>query len=275
MEFCQAPIIWGKCWDLHLYLPNIYLDLLAECTWIPRPSPNLVIVVEKWPFLLLTVQRTLEKGGKIPKGGKTSHRGGKPPSTPPGKKKTPSQRRRDRERFRAWLVRRKSLQVQKTRNTSPDENKPVSSENYVQCSPPLEATVRVAQPKSVTISGPTSVTAPSEPDLRAPVDLDCHKCICDLCSMFKDIDPFQKYHQSCDNCGKVATKEQPLKPCARCLACAYCGKECQTSAWKAKHKAECSKEIGEQVRAAKESWSSAREIWLKHKTEPFHLPPTV
>lgn len=41
---------------------------------------------------------------------------------------------------------------------------------------------------------------------------------------------------SCAYCGKSSTVK--LKACARCLKVSYCGKECQTPAWKA-HKLEC------------------------------------
>ncbi len=189
-----------------------------------------------------------------------------------GKKKAPSRIRRDRERFRAWIERRK----QKPRNTSPVKNRTVSKEpHFVQCTPPSNATIRVCRPQSVTIGNFPTVTRPPEPDpIVIPVQSDSHPCICELCSQFEDVDPIRKYHQTCDNCGKPASNEQPLKPCARCLSLAYCGKECQTLAWKSKHKQECTKEIGAQVRAVKEAWISAREVWLRHRSEPFLCPST-
>ncbi|KAJ7232176.1 hypothetical protein B0H12DRAFT_1029116 [Mycena haematopus] len=46
--------------------------------------------------------------------------------------------------------------------------------------------------------------------------------------------------QKCKGCGK---EEEPNKTkllrCSRCLASSYCGKECQTAAWKGGHKREC------------------------------------
>ncbi len=136
--------------------------------------------------------------------------------------------------------------------------------------PPHDATITLCRPHSMTILKPISpVAAPPEPTLEIPRKCDIHPCICNLCLTFKDVDPVSKYYQTCENCGKPATDTQPLKPCARCLCCAYCGKECQTISWKSKHKQDCSKEIGEQVRSVKESWNSAWEIWLQHKAEPF------
>ncbi len=187
------------------------------------------------------------------------------------KKKAPSRIKRDRKRFREWLDRRKDQQ--KSRKTS-SENKTVSKEpSFAQCSPPEDTTITVCRPESVTIVKPVSpVVAPPEPAPVTPAESDIHDshpCICDLCRTFIDVDPLKKYYQTCGNCGKPATELQPLKPCSRCLCCAYCGKECQTLSWKSKHKQECSKEIAEQVRAVRTSWTTAKEIWLKHKIEPF------
>ncbi|KAJ7328727.1 hypothetical protein DFH08DRAFT_751302, partial [Mycena albidolilacea] len=46
--------------------------------------------------------------------------------------------------------------------------------------------------------------------------------------------------KKCNGCGKA---EEPNKTtllrCSRCLGCSYCGKECQTAAWKRGHKREC------------------------------------
>ncbi len=174
------------------------------------------------------------------------------------KKKTPSRRRRDRERFRAFLERkkqRKSLQV----------TTPVS--DPVQCSPPNEVTVTVCDPPTVTFGEPPTAPTPAEPTVTPP-------CTCDVCSVFQDIMPFQEEYTACHNCGKAATEESPLKPCAQCLARAYCTRECQRQAWKAKHKRECDAKLGEQIRRARKTWNNCKEIWLEHKTKPVVLPTT-
>jgi len=46
--------------------------------------------------------------------------------------------------------------------------------------------------------------------------------------------------RACAHCGKE--RGQPgvaLKPCARCKAAVYCGKDCQLAHWRAGHKAAC------------------------------------
>jgi TPR repeat protein len=46
---------------------------------------------------------------------------------------------------------------------------------------------------------------------------------------------------TCANCGIAGTAGGgALKPCSRCKAVVYCGKECQAKHWKTRgHKAEC------------------------------------
>ncbi|KAF8184153.1 hypothetical protein K438DRAFT_1974738 [Mycena galopus ATCC 62051] len=46
--------------------------------------------------------------------------------------------------------------------------------------------------------------------------------------------------KKCGSCGKEEEpNETTLLRCSRCLGCSYCGKECQTAAWKRGHKREC------------------------------------
>ncbi|KAJ7450026.1 hypothetical protein B0H11DRAFT_324706 [Mycena galericulata] len=45
--------------------------------------------------------------------------------------------------------------------------------------------------------------------------------------------------RKCKGCGKEEGDETTLLRCSRCLSAFYCGKECQTAAWKREHKREC------------------------------------
>ena len=194
------------------------------------------------------------------KGGKTSPQGGKPPSTPPRKKKTPSQRRRDRERFRAWVARKKQPKLKSVK---------IPPAKPVQCPPPPDVTISPpAVPPPITLAKPaapvSTVTLPPQPS--EPVTVPSASCLCDVCVRFEDKVPLsEELYGECHNCGKVATEDQPLKPCAQCLSRAYCSRECQRIAWKSGHKKECDKDFGEKLRRMRESWNACREVWLEHQ----------
>ena len=180
------------------------------------------------------------------------------------KRKSPSRQRRDRERLRSFLERKKSK--------SNDNIRPV------QCSPPVEISVTVPDPPTVTLPSQPPSTAPRTPVVDFPVEsitkYNSYACVCEICKRFNvcDTDPISLQHKECGNCGKPGTLMEPLKPCSRCIICAYCSKKCQTVAWP-KHKASCSKKTGDEAKELREKWREAREIWLNHAFEPL-LPPT-
>ncbi len=178
-------------------------------------------------------------------------------SSPSTKKKTPSRRRRDQERFRTCLERKKERKQRKSQPV----NQPVS----VQCLPPPDVTITVCDPPSVTLGkhvSVSSVTVPTKPKTVPP-------CPCDVCTTFQDIDPFINQYKVCPNCGKLGTEESPLKPCSQCLACAYCSRECQRKDWRENHKHKCDKNLGEKIRSAREAWNTCRKVWVEHKTQPL------
>ncbi|KAJ7888584.1 hypothetical protein B0H14DRAFT_3127210 [Mycena olivaceomarginata] len=45
--------------------------------------------------------------------------------------------------------------------------------------------------------------------------------------------------KKCEGCKAEEPNKTTLLRCSRCLGCLYCGKECQTAAWKRGHKREC------------------------------------
>ncbi len=73
-----------------------------------------------------------------------------------------------------------------------------------------------------------------------------------------------KYHGTCDNCGKVWTDDEPLKPCSCCL---FRSKDCQKSAWRSHHKAICDPEIGEEALGLRWGWMASRKMWQNHKLD--------
>ncbi|KAJ7641754.1 hypothetical protein FB45DRAFT_900947 [Roridomyces roridus] len=67
---------------------------------------------------------------------------------------------------------------------------------------------------------------------------------CDLDTLLRindDIEetPVDNCAEKCKECGKEADAATKLLRCSQCRAVSYCGKDCQTAAWKDKHKREC------------------------------------
>ncbi len=191
------------------------------------------------------------------------------------KKKSPSRKRRDKERFKNFLA-RKNLKTQ-------DPEK-LTVKHQVQCPPPVELTVTVEAPPTVTVSPLDQVStcsseATTVPDFPAVIPSAQSPpsqvgCVCDICNRFKingDVDPITAHNKECGNCRKSDKFAQHLKPCARCLMAAYCCKECQRAAWP-QHKPHCSKKTGDVARELRLKWLEAREIWLEHIFEPLILP---
>ncbi|KAJ7641735.1 hypothetical protein FB45DRAFT_900905 [Roridomyces roridus] len=67
---------------------------------------------------------------------------------------------------------------------------------------------------------------------------------CDLDTLLRindDIEesPVENCAKKCKECGKEADADTKLLRCSQCRGVSYCGKDCQTAAWKDKHKREC------------------------------------
>ncbi len=190
---------------------------------------------------------------------------------PAFKWKSPSRRCRDQERFRLFLERKKARKVQNAVSKQP-------SVAAVQCPPPSELTVPAHIPPTITLDKPPTAdipptaTLPQEPDivsLPSPQNSLGSPCVCEICTVLKDVEPFSEEYGSCHNCGKPNTDECHLKPCAQCLGRAYCSRECQRGAWKTKHQAECSKDLGEKIRAVRKNFrrhprSGYISVWNLH-----------
>ncbi len=216
------------------------------------------------PHRKVTISLTFSVGGKTTIGGSrrrqplagkaSSPETTRKPHTP--KKKTPSRIRRDRERFRQFVEKKKlnKKSVSKPRSQS----KP---DFPVQCQPPPDIEISLPRPSSVTLASQTTVKLPPKPETAPP-----RTCVCDVCRTFVDKLPFkEELYRECHNCGKPNSEDAPLKPCAKCLGRAYCSKECQREAWKGVHKGECDKTLGDQIRGVRESWYLCREVWLEHQ----------
>ncbi len=74
-------------------------------------------------------------------------------SKPAFKRKSPSRRRRDRERFRLFLERKKARRVQNAVSKQP-------SVAAVQCPPPSELTVPAHNPPTITLDQPPTAGTP-------------------------------------------------------------------------------------------------------------------
>ncbi len=100
-------------------------------------------------------------------------------------------------------------------------------------------------------------------------------CVCEICQRFNDDDtsPLMKYLGTCDNCSKVWTDDEPLKPCSCCLFRAYCSKDCQKSAWRSHHKAIRDPEIGEEALGLRRGWMAARQCGKS--TSLSHMNPAL
>ncbi len=270
--------------------PDIVDYLTSKCRRYVLESSCLL---ENHCGITLTLKYITENSGKNLNKEKN---GAKPPVSQLKKRKSPSRRKRDRERLISF--RKRKLDLKNKRQTP----------NVPQCSPPQDETITVPNHTSLTVLDPPAVTSPLvtvldppsvtlPPQLpsqvpKTPVDvpkspntvepLTTSKatgvyCLCDVCNRFNtkgsDTDPISEQHVACNKCGKLATFMEPLKPCSRCVICAYCSKDCQRAHWP-DHKPHCKKETGVQARELRAKWHEAREVWLEHIFEPL-LPPTT
>ncbi len=279
------------------YLTETVSGLELESQIIKEKAGGTVCIV-----LTYHVVNNKENASGLPLGRHLGSNATKSKPVPSAKKKSPSRRRRDRKRFHEFLERKKQRKINHVASSNNQESvslqESVSKSSTaavpsspVQRTPPIDTHVTIEVPESITVateivpdpsaavvpspqSGPEEPTTAQEispergPEPESPVK----RCICSVCRDFVDTDPLLSYHATCDNCGTPNTADNPLKPCARCMFRAYCSKVCQKSAWKAHHKAACSVEGGETAKLLRSTWTNSREIWLKHKLEPYKLP---
>ncbi len=193
--------------------------------------------------------------------------------------KTPSRRRRDRARFRAFLERKKQKKQQisatnsvpQTSNSQPKEPMPQqgspSSEESVTVSSPILHTVPTITTTSpppelpssssddswITVSDDTPLESPTQPSATPaepiPVPPQPQASV-QHPYPFKTVQ--ERFAELYTNCGHCQLPSGDclggLKPCSRCLCRAYCSKECQRNDWKQGHKQYCSEEQGDKVR---------------------------
>ncbi len=190
----------------------------------------------------------------------------------PVKRKSPSRRKRDRERFRKFLERKREKKAGKTvsrdlPNTSiPPPVQPsdlATASNATapnQCPPPPDSSVTPVSPSvPIDTSHPTAESPPSEvshslaigssdssdsdsPDSDSgsetqdsPADMQ-DVCNCGYCSPtiaeVINFDPLNMFIQ-CSYCeGHVSQFPRGLKQCSKCLSVAYCSRVCQSKDWK-------------------------------------------
>ena len=177
------------------------------------------------------------------------------------KKKSPSRQKRDRERFRKFLEKKRERKKGSfsARQSSEETleatqlSRPVSDFSpHVQFSPPEDVTVAVPEPSTVclssldtqsaaywcnpsptvTLSGPAQMTDTLQTNVT-PEETEV-MCECFACAKLRTIkDPRDGYYKACAYCKLPASEvENSLKPCSRCLYVAYCSRDCQSKDWK-------------------------------------------
>ena len=169
------------------------------------------------------------------KSGKNSN-AGKPLNK---KHKTPSQRRRDRERFRKWLEKKKK------------RGKPDILNQAVISTPP-KSSPEPAMPVSPTVSQTSQSPPPDPPDSPASPVRVSNPCYC--ARFDPDKEPFSDYKYFCGfpDCELNADRIN-LKTCTQCRMVAYCSREHQSGDWP-NHKEICHPEEGEHVMERIDQW---------------------
>ncbi len=158
--------------------------------------------------------------------------------------KTPSQKRRDRARFRTWLEKKKEKRVQRALNTG------------IIITPPREQSPQHESP--LPSPGPSepvnSADSPPPRDPSPPPAADVSRyCYCKY--FHADKEPFSEVKQVCgfERCD-LTTEQVKLRACTRCLMVAYCSRDHQKQDWNLQHKDECDPYNGEAVMEEVRSW---------------------
>ncbi len=197
----------------------------------------------------LTLSWTLnfdQSVGKKSETKKNSNHHDQPPFGAGKKRKSPSHRRRDRERFRKFLENKKSAAKLKTNSKQiPKSEEPVPT----QCPAPVDVSIAVGEPPTVTVTSPLEPlvrpaqnTSHDTSSSQSDTSSDEEPCTCENCEEFKDNcdkEPYSDLKDACEwiLCRKLAT-ETDLKTCTRCNMVAYCSKKCQARDWSV-HKDYC------------------------------------
>ncbi len=181
-----------------------------------------------------------------------------PENSPRKKKKSPSMKRWDKERFRTWLAKKKLKKTQKVLNTAIIEDTLPSDTQPASSSPTTTVTVP-PPPTSGPLQSPVTPTpVVSEPVAPAPSDPVTpvkEPCKCADCERFTlDEEPYADLKQNCEwALCDVTAGDMVLRNCTRCYLVAYCSREHQKEDWYL-HKEVCCAEDGVKCRQEIEEW---------------------
>ncbi len=246
----------------------------AKCGGLVLDSTNLCEssngdFIVKFTYKLGKIQN--QSVGKVRQNVNNNENTTKSQSVPPGKttkvkRKFSSRRKRDRERFRRWLEKKKERKIREALNTA-IVSTPPSSPKMSNPSPLENLGPPNAEPPEPPVASVSTVTEPVIPDQPAepavtPDPAKPHHC--SDCERFKlDEEPYADMKYRCEFaiCDKTAS-EVDLKTCTRCYRVAYCSKDHQREDWYL-HKQVCSAEHGAEIRKTVEDW----QRW---KGEPHH-----
>ncbi len=200
------------------------------------------------------------------------------------KKKSPSRRRRDRERFRKFLEqkkRRKQTAAQSPQTQSQDSQLSVNSNTIHQPSVTRHRSLSAghweSRCRSLSVGGYEEAedirTSPPAENIHGPfLEQHYNDCACPACVNEPSFDNmaaiFCGTRNCCYWCGTPPCQVAGgLKKCTQCKCVAYCSKGCQLADWNQRHRVECKIKL----EAAHKSVSLLWNVRLRHKSHTHRL----
>ncbi len=174
------------------------------------------------------------------------------------KKKSPSRRRRDRERFRKWLERKKEKRTQEVLNSATVSTPSPSRSPKTRPSPvmsPPEIPGPSQPPVGTDSDAANTLSDQVTPDQSEPEAPSKEPCKCKDCERFTiDQEPYADLKQQCEwALCDITAADMVLRNCTRCYMAAYCSREHQKEDWYI-HKDVCNAEDGAHCRQETEDW---------------------
>ncbi len=183
-------------------------------------------------------------------------------NSPKRKKKSPSTKKRDIERFRTWLANKKLKKTQKVLNTAiiedtlPSDTQPASSSPTPMPPPPYQGPLQSPTSAPVPVTPEPADMDPVAPESAAPEPTPVKEpCKCADCERFTfDEEPYADFKQHCEwALCDVTAGDMVLRNCTRCYLVVYCSREHQKEDWYL-HKEVCCAEDGVKCRQEIEEW---------------------
>ena len=276
-----SKIYLDLAWSKHGDFPAKTCDKETNAKLLPKTQSGPVM---RKPTSLVNHKTHLD-ATKVPKGHK--------------KRKSPSTRRRDRERFQAWVARKRQqppgVETSPVNSATPTQEQPGSvaspsstkDEQETQ-NPALKAPEQepVELDQNVVTLTSASDTSPSATDLAddsdIPVLTECSKHpterytdpgymkFLEEITHARDLQTIYLSHfeyaleniKPCIKCSAVENTPDSHKQCSKCKLAKYCSKSCQKEHWKNSHKLICAEHCN---RLAQDPVSACEKIYKDHK----------